>query len=330
MRFTIIIPAYNAECYLGECLRSVTAQTFRDFEVVAVDDGSSDGTAAVLDAFAADNSAVKVLHGPNQGPFLARRRGLLHAVGKYVVFLDADDCLRPDALELVSRAIDETDADIVSFNYSRKADYSEPGKSAPLEPGLYSDGRYQLIREHICRGRFNNLCGKAIRLCRIDIHVTYGAFKGLMHGEDLFQLLPIVDECSSLVHLGDSLYFYRPNDASSTARYRPSQLADIVKVNRRLLNYADKWGGECPIFARTGEANQYFYLVKISELSDAGDADKAANFESICTAARMEGAFGRIHSVRLRPDNRVLAFAMERGWRGLARAVVLVVEAMKR
>lgn len=105
MRFSIIIPAYNAERYLSECLSSVSLQSFDNYEVILIDDGSTDSTLSLVEDFALRANNATVLTGENQGLLLARRRGLLHAKGEYVVFLDADDCLRYDALEILDKAI---------------------------------------------------------------------------------------------------------------------------------------------------------------------------------------------------------------------------------
>lgn len=330
MLFSVVVPVYNVREYLPECLASVSAQTYDDYELVIVDDGSADGSGEIADDFAAKNPNTLVLHGPNEGPLLARRRGLSHCRGEYVVFLDADDTLRSDALEAIADAAGFSGPDIVSFHYSRKCDFSTLDDPSPLRAGLYSGAGYEDVREHVCAGRFNNLCGKAVRLSRIDVDADYEAYRGLMHGEDWFQLLPIVDAASSLDQLDEILYFYRPNESSSTARYRDSQLGDIVRVSRRLREYAQRWGGRCPAVACAGEVLQYIYLLKISELSDADDAEKKANFESICSAMRREGAFERAKGATLRPDNKLIVRAMAHGDLGLARLAIKLVEVSKR
>ena len=101
MLFSIIIPAYNAEKYLPECLASVDAQTFKDYEVVIVDDGSTDETAYIADTYADSKSNVTVLHRENQGPLPARRAGLKISRGQYAVFVDSDDGLHPEALQCI-------------------------------------------------------------------------------------------------------------------------------------------------------------------------------------------------------------------------------------
>ena len=103
--FSVVIPCFNSEEYLEECLDSVVSQTFGDWEIVAVDDGSTDGTAAILaDALASLEGRMRVVSQGNSGLLLARRAGLRAARGKYVAFLDSDDAFRRDALETVASA----------------------------------------------------------------------------------------------------------------------------------------------------------------------------------------------------------------------------------
>lgn len=330
MKFSIIIPAFNSEKYLEECLLSVLSQSYVDFEVIGVDDGSIDCTLAIFNSFALRDNRFSVLTGPNQGLLLARRRGIQHAKGEYVLFLDSDDCLRSDTLNIIARAIDSSGSDIVAFNYSRKADFSVNDSPADLDCGLYSGKRYHLVRECVCRGRYNNLWGKAIRRRSFDVGANYDEYKGLMHGEDLLQLLPVVDRSSSLFQLPDVLYFYRPNDTSSTARFKPSQLKDIVLVNKRLNSFAREWGSECIQLAGIGESNQYCYLIKLNELSDSSLSEKHAAFNSIASAMSEEGFFERIHASNLRVDNKILIYCLSKRWWRFARLLVFAVERLKK
>lgn len=329
MRFSLIIPAFNAERFLHECLSSVEMQTFKDYELLLIDDGSTDETATIMDSYAADHDGVHVYHGPNEGPLLARRRGLAAAKGDYIVFLDADDCLRADALKIIEVSLLGTDADIVSFHCSRKADYSTADDTSALSEGLYVGERYELVKEHVCRGRFNNLWGKAYRSSCLDSEFDYSAFKGLMHGEDLFQILPIIGNSSSLCQLSEVLYYYRPNEESSTARYKTSQLNDAVIVGRRLNDFALAWDGGCIEAAGIGECNLYVYLLKMSELSDAISEDKQLAFSEIRKAMRQEGLFERVRDIKLRPDNRLILWALEKGNRSLARIIAILAEGIK-
>ena len=98
--FSIIIPVYNVAPYLHECLDSVREQTFADWECICVDDGSTDGSPAILDGYAEKDSRFCVIHQPNAGVSAARNKGLDAAKGKWIGFLDADDIWRSDLLQM--------------------------------------------------------------------------------------------------------------------------------------------------------------------------------------------------------------------------------------
>lgn len=98
--FSIIIPVYNVAPYLRECLDSVLAQTFTDWEAICVDDGSTDGSGAILDEYAAKDKRIRVIHQPNAGVSAARNKALGVVDGEWLLFLDGDDVLRADGLEI--------------------------------------------------------------------------------------------------------------------------------------------------------------------------------------------------------------------------------------
>ncbi|MBR3222428.1 MAG: glycosyltransferase family 2 protein [Kiritimatiellae bacterium] len=111
--FSIVIPVYNVAPYLRECLDSVLAQTFADWEALCVDDGSTDGSGAILDEYAAKDSRIKVLHTGNRGVSAARNSGIDAASGEYVTFLDGDDAYERFWLESFYGLIKETGAELV-------------------------------------------------------------------------------------------------------------------------------------------------------------------------------------------------------------------------
>lgn len=116
MKVSVVIPVYNAFNGLSRCLGSLSAQTFRDFEVIAVDDGSTDGSGDVLEA-AVQQLPLRVIRQPNQGQSVARNAALSLAQGDYVLMLDADDFIHPQTLELAVRAADRDNLDFVLFDY---------------------------------------------------------------------------------------------------------------------------------------------------------------------------------------------------------------------
>ena len=108
--FTVIVPVYKAEAYLEDSISSVLGQTFGDFELWLIDDGSPDGSGRICDQIAQRDPRVHVHHQTNQGPSSARNYGLEHARGKYVCFMDADDRVKPDWLNAYHQ---HADADVL-------------------------------------------------------------------------------------------------------------------------------------------------------------------------------------------------------------------------
>ena len=117
MEISVIIPVYNKAPYLNKCFESIFQQPFEEFEVVAVDDGSTDGSGELCDEWAKKDSRLHVIHTVNGGVTAARRIGVEHSHGKYIMFSDADDLFMPDALSMMHHQITETDADEVIATY---------------------------------------------------------------------------------------------------------------------------------------------------------------------------------------------------------------------
>lgn len=321
MRFSIIVPVYNGERFLSECLDSVASQTYDDYELVVVDDGSTDRSGDIADAFAASHARTRVLHGLNQGLLLARRKGLSKCHGDYVVFLDGDDTIIPSALARISGVIDETDADVVAFRLSRERGCSKADDPDVIKSGVYFGKRYCLVKDVVLHANFNNLCGKALRLSCMDIDESYEQNAGLMLGEDLFQLLPVIERSSSLVRIDDPLYYYRPNDTSSTGTYKRSYLTDSETVARRLLEYGARWHMEEA--SVDGVLTLYVNVLRL--LVRFGD-DDTIRLELPVVSESLRGLPPdmRTGAKRLRPDLRML---LEAALAGNRRGVALAVRA---
>ena len=110
MKVSIVIPVYNKAEYISNCLESLFQQDFDDFEIIVVDDGSTDDSGRICDEKAAQNSRIRVIHTENGGVTAARRKGVEQAVGEYIMFVDADDRLLPDAITKLYNAITESGA----------------------------------------------------------------------------------------------------------------------------------------------------------------------------------------------------------------------------
>lgn len=141
MKISVIIPVYNKAEYIGQCFKSIFAQAFDSFEVVAVDDGSTDNSGLLCDQWAQKEPRLKVLHTKNGGVTAARRQGVEHAVGEYIVFADADDMLLPGSLQILYDTITLTKADEVIARYRSQDKVLSPivfkGFTDPILPMWY-------------------------------------------------------------------------------------------------------------------------------------------------------------------------------------------------
>lgn len=120
---TVIIPVYKAESYLDFCIQSILNQTFRDYELILIDDGSPDRCGVMCDAWAAKDDRIHVIHQRNSGVSAARNAGIRASCGMYVMFVDSDDFIEPDMLEDLSAIARNTNADITGGSYIRTEDY---------------------------------------------------------------------------------------------------------------------------------------------------------------------------------------------------------------
>ena len=127
-KMTIIIPMYNVERFLPRCLDSVLNQTFSDWSAILVDDGSPDNSGKIADKYAACDGRFVVVHKKNAGVSAARNTALDMADGKYIMFLDSDDCIHPQTMEILYALAERESADVVAFEYDRDA-HSAPDAS---------------------------------------------------------------------------------------------------------------------------------------------------------------------------------------------------------
>ena len=130
-KLSIIIPVYNNESYLQTTLQSVLAQTYPDFEVLVVDDGSTDGSLAICQEFVRKDKRIRIIHKANGGVSSARNRGIEEAVGKYIAFVDGDDCIDPEMYTTMITVLQDTGADLVDCRVIKESQYMQQ----PYEEG---------------------------------------------------------------------------------------------------------------------------------------------------------------------------------------------------
>lgn len=263
MLISIVIPAYNSARYIEDCIRSLELQTFDDFEVIVIDDGSTDGTTSLLDANVSRLDFFHYERIPNSGPLLARKHGIEIAKGDYILLLDADDTLRADALELFATLISACSPDIIQFGYSFESDFSRSSHAFNLNDGLYTSGRLKEFKAEFYRGRMNSVWSRLVRADLLRNDFPYSHFNGIRHGEDMLFSAWIVQDAERIAVTNEALYYYRINAGASTASYRSRQLQDLEHVSSSIFSKVRECDCEYLPEICTGISTQYAYLVNI-------------------------------------------------------------------
>jgi len=145
-RVSVIVPIYQVEAYLPRCLDSILAQTFTDYELILVNDGTKDGSPAIMQAYAERDSRIRLVHKENGGLSSARNAGMDVASGEYIAFIDSDDYAEPTWLEDIVRAADETGAEQVLYNYRLVVNGQEQGPYLHFETETVDVDRLGLAR----------------------------------------------------------------------------------------------------------------------------------------------------------------------------------------
>lgn len=245
--FSVLIPCFNSESFIDQCLESVRSQTYQFWEVVVVDDGSTDNTAKHLRAVEEQlGSKMKVISQKNSGQLISRQAALASASGDYAIFLDADDMLRVDALEILSEALSSEPDALVQFKHSRVPSFDgEFFPSYPVEGTLPKVIDASLYRRWICSGsEFNPLWGKAIPMSAAVRDDDYREYSQVRNGEDLLQLVGILDRVEKVLLLDEPLYYYRVNPEGMASVFQPRFFDSVKSANKVLLEHIIAWNDE--------------------------------------------------------------------------------------
>lgn len=243
---SVIIPVYKAEKYLSQCVESILSQTYTDFELILIDDGSPDESGRICDGYAFKDKRIHVFHQINSGVSAARNKGLIEAHGKYVAFVDSDDYVRPDYLESLYAAMcSEPEVDLVIQNIERVNTNGET-KVLPLpEHYLRNKDKYQILTQYIKLGVGYSF-GKLYLLSKIkDNHIYFIPNLSLL--EDLCFLLDYVICVDKIIISNHASYVYRIGLSSSLSNNAvvysfDNECAIFMNYFNRINLYKDHFG----------------------------------------------------------------------------------------
>ena len=214
MKLSIIVPVYKVEPYLRRCVDSILAQTFRDFEVILVDDGSPDNCGAICDEYAAKDARVKVLHKANGGLSDARNAGLDIAQGEYIGFVDSDDYIAPDMYETLLDLAKRTDADISAVGYIEVTSEESIVNCVRLVSTESIYQREQFLDNYFPENRWRFMASACNKLYKRGLFNEIRFPVGYIY-EDSFLQLPLLNQCKIVAASEKCTYFYMIKRESS-------------------------------------------------------------------------------------------------------------------
>ena len=234
---TVVVPVYQVKPYLNRCLASIAAQTYSNMEVILVDDGSTDGSAVILDRWAKEHENMRVIHQENRGLSAARNRGIDESLGEYITFVDSDDWVTEDYVEYLYQILKENQADLAMAGHLVTSE------------ALDTDGK------RMPEGKMQCLTGREFLLKVMKIgtqeNVQYSWAKLYKNFKDTHLRFPegYIDEdvpttflygagCNRVVMSDKIIYFYYQNSESILRRCFYAKRFDLVRVWEMIVEYA--------------------------------------------------------------------------------------------
>lgn len=223
---SIIVPVYNTEKYLYRCIQSILAQTYTDFELLLINDGSTDFSGEICDKYAKIDSRVRVFHKENGGVSSVRNLGLDNAMGELVMFCDSDDYMKPDMCEVLCNTLQNKGADVVICGTEETGGgYWKPERDEDYTKVEFFCNFGSLLQTELLSPPWNKIFKRS--------KIKHCFAQDVSFGEDLMFNLQYFEQCEKISFITASPYFHEKDNGDSL----------VVKFNRRrLLDIENVWG----------------------------------------------------------------------------------------
>ena len=257
---SVIIPAYNNEAFLEDCLQSLLEQTYPHFEAIVIDDGSLDNTWELCKKLQKRDSRIRIFRQKHQGVSITRNRGIELASGNYFVFLDGDDMLHPDFLKCLLNRLLETNADMAGCNFFRIASKKVKKESAKNFTEIF-DKPWKSLKPEQVQNLFYNTNNSTLRMasCKLIAKSLIYSGKwqkfepGVTLGEDTLFIYQLIKKGFHLEFTDVKGYLYRMHDKSATHSWEPLNTENPFFIYKQIrdeqfrlgnIKYARKWEKE--------------------------------------------------------------------------------------
>ena len=278
MLVSIIVPVYNVAPYLREALDSIVNQTYKELEILIIDDGSTDGSSAICEEYASSDPRIKLIHQSNKGLSGARNTGLEHATGDLVAFIDSDDSVSPVFIESLVNAMTSSSA---AISVCRLSTYNASGSMAgcpatSVVPSIASGvfERTDAIKLLVEEVMNVNVCNKLFkRELWSDIRFPEGHVY-----EDAVACFRLFDKADRVVLIDESLYNYRHRPDSITTSVSLEHVNDCILAHNNVSEFIrNNWNEIIPeaLYLRKHQKILSFLIVNYIKLIKSGAGDKA-------------------------------------------------------
>lgn len=326
--FSIVLPVYNVEKYLGRCIESILKQDFENYEILLIDDGSRECCAQLCEQWAKQNSRIRVIHKKNAGLGMARNTGLDNARGQYIFFIDSDDYILPGMLSAVWCVICKNHSECVFYGFERR---NKAGKKIfELKPtpakNYYSNGeeiKNQLLPDFIARnpytGKSANLrisawnCGLSVSFLRNN-NLRFVSEREFI-SEDIYFYVELFSHLNKATIIEDVYYCYCQNEGSLTYSYKPDRFARLKDFQIKIENLADQlnYDGEVQLRLKESFIANTMGCLKM----EVANCKKVGIRESYCRMKKISSDGYLYQAVKAYPLDKY-----ERTWRFFALGII--------
>jgi glycosyltransferase involved in cell wall biosynthesis len=240
---SVIVPVYNAEKYLPKCIESIQNQTYRNLEIILVNDGSTDNSLAICYQYSEKDKRIIVITQENKGVSSARNSGLDIATGDYIGFVDSDDYIAPDMYEQLLSACLENDADISECGYYIVSESDKIISSSSLKNGIV-DGKYESSKAYVLRENTTPLVWNKLYRRRILERVKYSNFR---YADDVWFNSRAFYECQRKITISECYYYHlRHKKSTMNAPFKAEKLEMIEAAKDVYEFYKTRFEDLCP------------------------------------------------------------------------------------
>ncbi len=306
---SIIIPVYNAEKYIKKCIESIINQTYKNIEIIVVDDGSKDNSLNIIKKYKND-SRVKIISTQNHGVSFARNLGLKKCAGDFVMFVDSDDWIESNAVEVLLNAAVEQNAEIVQSSYYQ----DEDGHIELKQRKIKQDGIKELKEKIFLINTMNDINFGALRcvwgkIFKKEIIQNTRFDENIYLLEDGIFIYECMENIECFQFINQHLYHYRKVETSACNRFNEDQLAQYKNISNKLLRILTK--DQIQLYYKVMLECIMTYISRLANYSKIGKNEKIKLIENLVKDNQYEEAIKHIDLNILNKKEKITIFLLK-------------------